>query len=91
MEQYATRTMEEPTLEIPGSKSLFLEALLEKAHKTIAFESSYKKRLMSLWDEFVTICLSHKLTPCPAHSDSLLMFLTWLNLLRKPVKPRLYL
>lgn len=90
-EQLSTRTIEKPKLEISGSKSLFLESLLNKAYEALEPKSTYGRRLAALWNEFEAFCKCNMLRPCPAHPDSVLMFLTWLDLSAKSLKLRWYL
>ncbi|CAG8754138.1 17062_t:CDS:2, partial [Dentiscutata erythropus] len=65
--------------------------LSQEAYDAIEPRSVYGKQLIALWNEFVAFCNCHKLNLCPAHSETVMMFLTWLNLLAKVPKLRWYI
>ncbi|CAG8534622.1 12368_t:CDS:2 [Dentiscutata erythropus] len=46
------RTIEEPTLDISGSKTPFLNKLLARAYEYILPNTAYEKWLQNLWDEY---------------------------------------
>src|SRR6185437_13659129 len=89
--QYDSGTMEKSVLDISRSKNLFLNELLTRVDEHLSPNSIYEKRLQNLWNEFVTFCDLHNLVPRPAHPKTIMLFLTWMDILSRSMKPRMYL
>ncbi|CAG8642669.1 13762_t:CDS:2 [Dentiscutata erythropus] len=77
-------------MEVSGDKNLVLRNLLEKAYETIKPRSVYSKCLIALWGEFVAFCNFYKLSSCLAQPETVMIFLTWLDLSSKLQKLHWY-